>query len=229
MLLAEDPVAAIEQVIAGLVEFGRAVAYAFELLAQSDVGQFFAKWWAATQAFFGGIIQTVMAVLEFIGRAISGKPIEAWTRMVETLKSIWSSAWDDIYSYLKIFVDLLLPIWNSITEGIQSVFKKIGEWISNWVSTTIGKVTGFFGRIGKFASGLFGGGGEPRAAAPTTAVAPPGRGGMTSNQKTDIKIDIKAAPGMSEDRLASEVSTQMRQELERRDRAAMKSFSTAGG
>ncbi len=231
MLLAEDPVAAIEKVIAGLSEFGDALVYAFELLAKTDVAQFFAKWWTAVQAFFGGVIETVMAVLEFIGRAISGKPVEAWNRLVETLKSIWSTAWDDIYAYLKIFIDLVKPIWNSIAEAVKSVFTGIGEWISGWIGSIIDKMSSKLGKFGGWVSGIFGGGGgvsKGGGAAPSHAAVPPGRGGMVNNQKTDIKIDIKATPGMNEERLASEVSTQMRNELERRDRAAMKSFSTAG-
>ena len=56
-----------------------------------------------------------------------------------------------------------------------------------------------------------------------TAAAP--RGPVTYSPQTNMSIDVKAAPGMSEEALADAVARGVAREVEKENRAAIRAFT----
>lgn len=201
MLLAQDPIAAIEQ------------------LKQE---------WIV-------VLETIQENIKLVWNDIVQWLTEKWNALGATFRDIWENG---ILALLrKLFGETFVDL---VGKGLDALFDLITAWGSRAVDAIFAPIRKAAGWLGKFVAG------EPAIAISqkTQGILPKsnagvrlpelpsfGRGGATVNQNTDIKIDVKAAPGMNEGALAAEVGRQMKTQLDRQNRAAMRTLvpGTVGG
>lgn len=192
-------------------------------------------------------IAAIIAIIVFLIQnwdAVKEVAIGTWNSIVETFSEaagwfknnvidpivdFFSMLWSDIS-------DGFSALWNGITEGFTSLWDGITEgfsnawkFIKNWASKIFDVVTAPYRKIGSFISDIFSGSEEnpgKRGARPTTAGPGIGasRGGVVASTSNNVNVEVKAAAGMDERRLAGEVARQVGSEMKKQNRAAMRSL-----
>jgi hypothetical protein len=169
------------------------------LASESMIG----KWYGFWLKFYQNILKSVGAIADFLINVWDG-PREAWDAFVEHIKEIWSP----IVTWFE----------NNIIDPLVKVF---------------GKVSGFFGGGKKPAPPAVGGArtvaggagaggpaGGPRTVGPVTTSS-----SIFNQQKTNVQVDIKATPGMSEERLGKAAASEIDKVLDKRNRSAMQALA----
>jgi hypothetical protein len=181
------------------------------------------------------VLETIQENIKLIWNDIVQWLTEKLNALGATFRDIWENG---ILGLLKtLFGETFVEL---VGKGLDALFDLITSWGSRAVDAIFAPIRKAAGWLGKFvagepaisvsqkAQGLF-----PRseAGAQLPALPTSGRGGATVTQNTDIKIDVKAAPGMNEGTLAAEVGRQMQNQLDRQNRAAMRTLvpGTVGG
>lgn len=173
-----------------------------------------------------------------------------WKMLFETLWAATRSAVSKIWNFLKTFVanvsgffkELFSIGWSEIGAFWSGVFDIVVNWLNKiWTIAAEwwDKIVSFPKRAAAWLSEKFGWSGvvnaeaAGNAAALTRATLGGGvtaagvtatTGGARVDQKTEIRFDIKAAPGMSEKKLADEISKRVSNEVERQNRAALRAL-----
>lgn len=144
-----------------------------------------------------------------------------WKMMLETiwasLRSAFDGMWSGIFDTVTGWLD---KIWSSIVEWWNKIIelpKRAGSWLAEKFGWSGGAPSPSESIAGLSALSRTG---TERGMVPRTAQVL-GGAGANVNQKTDIKFDIKAAPGMSEKKLADEISRKVSKEIEKQNRAAL--------
>jgi hypothetical protein len=176
-------------------------------------------------------------------------------------KELWDWVKADGYRIVDWFTEFLIAPIAGTFEGLFYVastwLENLFTMIVGWATKTTEAITSPFKKAHKFISSLLGEGKEvkikaiadlpeikgltagldlgTRAQAPARIRGRAGergvQGAMTNSQNTDIKINVNAAPGMSENKVAQLVAKQVSQSMNKQNRAAVKALTpaTAGG
>jgi hypothetical protein len=147
----------------------------------------------------------------------------------------WSNLWTSLSGWLnasdKEFMEWANNVTNAILAPIEAVNKFMNMVFGNGDKEIKLKAIADLPELNGLASGartgIRAGAGVPtRAGAPTGTQARAGaQGGVT--QSTDIKINVNAAPGMSENKVAQLVASQVKGAMNKQNRAAVKAFTPA--
>lgn len=211
--LAEDPVAAFEELVG--------------VIHQSLIwwGEFFKEIWADIVAWFEvnavGKISTIWSVL-------SNTLLFPFLTLLNFITDIFevgiSGALDRVFGRIKTWA-------SNVWEVIKAPFQALNQLSNMWNdSGDSGGAAGASSPTLRGARAVIGAQGRPRSAAQVAQAtkARAGQGGasqvITHAPVNHISIPIQAAPGMNEQRLASSVQTQVRRELDRQNRQAMKAI-----
>lgn len=140
------------------------------------------------------------------------------TAALTTFWQYWTGFWDNMF----------LQTWDDVAKFWEGVYQSIIDWVTG----IFDKITSIFGlearnaKIENFLKDKLGMKFGPPTIAPAVVhPAPVGPYSSYADQRSNIKIDIKATPGMDERRLASEVSKQVGNEIQKQNRAALRSLT----
>jgi len=199
MRLAEDPVAAIEELKREWVVVWEEILAWTQSLIGADL--------------YHGIATAFVRIFGFLN--------ELFGLSFADMAKFWTDFYDGV-------VEVLDKVWVAVADwavkvgdAIASPFKAAGEWISGLlgskpeVEATVKRGSPPIEGIKTLVQG-------PRGIGATAVTAPQRGGGL--NQSTDVQINVKAAPGMDEQRLATEVARRVGSEIQRQNRAAMRAL-----
>lgn len=200
----------------------------FEMAAQTwsewwasikDLGNSFYDWYE--NLFVNNIVSDYLgATLNLITgwAASAGEVIAAFAGL---LVNMWNDPKAAFRDFIKVFSDNLSILWENVKSVFGSIFNIFDK---GW--GYIKKFGGFLGIVeSPEAKGLRVAG--AKGAAGVGGVAPGGRGATNymNAPKTTVQIDIKAAPGMSEEGVGKAAAAEIGKILDKQNRDAMKSLA----
>jgi len=140
--------------------------------------------------------------------------------------------------------DVFSNLWSDIGTSMQDALNGWLEMLGNFASSALDAIVSPFKSAKNYIAGLFGGdeGGTaattarglgnvatagPAAMATPLASASPSRSGNIFSPQTSVGVNVTAAPGMNEERLAQAVARQVENAIESQNRMAIQALSPA--
>jgi len=165
-----------------------------------------------------------------LGLDILSAAIEEFIRQgIEAFKfSLGSTATWITETFLGVSDDVNKILFSDIMGGLTN----LGDGIVNWANGVYDSVVGLFEGIGDFFTGMFGRSGHGKTLPPqirginevqstggqvTPNTIAPAEGAMSyySENNANISVDVSAAPGMDESKLAAQVASQTKREVKK--------------
>jgi len=201
--------------------------------------------WQDTVEFFKGLWN---GLLEWFQSSVVQPIVDFFTSMWEDPMAAVEGFLDFLMDIGERIIELIMAPWKEALTFIKDVFEvgivealnRLGEKVRNWanglldtIAAPFKKAASFLGLMDEEPKGAVGGavgagartalaaGAMGQGVIPGAARAAATAGVSNINQKTDVQINVKGTPGMSEAKLGGEVARQVGAMLEKQNRAAM--------
>jgi hypothetical protein len=220
-----------------------------------DVVRTMTKWWNSIDNLLGLVAKTLTAYMIFFKELFT----EGFASAYRNLSASLARAWEDVWKTTKEVLDgiwfLIKKLGNSLIGALNQPLKnfvktmwdsfvhlldRLWDKIVDWSNKIINKITAPFRKAKEFVTGIFGDDekvsqaqrlGQAAQAVPVLqkTVAAPTRRFITRTSNNAVNVTVNAAPGMSEQKLAKEVTKQVSTKFDQMNRAAIQALVPAGG